>query len=216
MTQMNYYVAKHMKFEKMGIYRTVKSKTENTITTTTNMNNNDMMPNFVRIWEQQVAGKYALFQDTSLFDLKHEILGFSVYVHFTSPIRRMVDLLNQILWIQNHVKPEKLREDISRFYDKQVTNIDELNRQMKCIRRIQADAHILQKVTTEPEILEQVYDAIVLSTDEKTTLYIEKLEWLTQSYLDTPCKKYEIVKCKLYVFEKEEQMRKKIRIQIVV
>jgi exoribonuclease R len=173
------------------------------------------MPKFVRIWEQQVAGKYAVFQDTSLFDLKHEILGFPVYVHFTSPIRRMVDLLNQILWIQNRVKPEKLRQDVTIFYEKQASNIEELNRQMKSIRRIQADAHILHKVTNEPEILERVYDAIVLSTDEKTTLYIEKLEWLTQTYLSTPCKKYEIVKCKLYVFEKEEQMRKKIRVQII-
>jgi exoribonuclease R len=222
MTQMNYYVAKHMKFEKMGIYRTVQSRIENTVQNTNHHANNnssnnkmDTMPSFVRIWEQQVAGKYAVFQDTPLFDLKHEILGFPVYVHFTSPIRRMVDLLNQLLWIQYRVKPEKLRQDVVRFYEKQASNIEELNRQMKSIRRIQADAHILHKVTNEPEILERVYDAIVLSTDEKTTLYIEKLEWLTQTYVTTPCKKYEIVKCKLYVFEKEEQMRKKIRVQIV-
>jgi len=222
MTQMNYYVAKHMKFEKMGIYRTVQSRIENTVQNTNHHANNnssnnkmDTMPSFVRIWEQQVAGKYAVFQDTPLFDLKHEILGFPVYVHFTSPIRRMVDLLNQLLWIQYRVKPEKLRQDVVRFYEKQASNIEELNRQMKSIRRIQADAHILHKVTNEPEILERVYDAIILSTDEKTTLYIEKLEWLTQTYLSTPCKKYEIVKCKLYVFEKEEQMRKKIRAQII-
>jgi exoribonuclease R len=210
MTQMNYYVAKHMKFEKMGIYRTVQSNT-----THHHDHDNNALPAFVRIWEQQVAGKYALFQDTSLVHLKHEVLGFPVYVHFTSPIRRMVDLLNQILWIRNHVKPEKLREDISRFYENQISSIDELNRQMKSIRRIQADAHILHKVMNAPDILEREYDAIVLSTDEKSTLYIEKLEWMTQTYLETLCKKYQTVKCKLYIFENEEQMRKKIRIQII-
>jgi exoribonuclease R len=216
MTQMNYYVAKHMKFEKMGIYRTVQSKIEYASTITNNTNTeNDSLPTFVRIWEQQVAGKYAVFQDASLFQLKHDVLGFPVYVHFTSPIRRMVDLLNQIVWIRNHVKPDKLRENVSRFYEKQISNIDELNRQMKSIRRIQSDAHILHKVYHEPDILEREYEAIVLSTDEKTTVYIEKLEWITQTYLDIPCKKYERLKCRLYVFENEEQMRKKIRIQII-
>lgn len=221
MTQMNFYVAKHMKYEKMGIFRAVKSKVETTtITQSTEIPVAETLPGFIRLWEQQLSGKYVCIArdgTTEKFDeLKHEVLGMDQYVHFTSPIRRMVDLLNQILWVRYHLKPTSLRENVVQFYDTQVDNIDELNRQMKTIRRIQGDAHILHKVTNEPNILEKTYEAIVLTQEDKPALYIEKLEWMTHAYLSQSYRKYDRIQCKLYVFEKEEQMRKKIRIQEIV
>ena len=219
MTQMNYYVAKHMKYEKMGIYRSVQSR-NNSVTITNKIEEvKAQMPPFVRLWEQQMSGKYIVLNKDGTTDnineLQHDVLGFSQYVHFTSPIRRMVDLLNQILWVRNHINPSAMRIDITDFYNKQVQNIDELNRQMKTIRRIQSDAHILDKVTNDPSIVEKTYEAIVINNEEKAMLYIEKLEWVTHCYLPNPAIKYDRLMCKLYVFEKEEQMRKKIRIQVV-
>ena len=115
------------------------------------------------------------------------------------------------------MNPQKLRPQVTNFYNQQVMEMQELNRQMKTIRRIQSNAHILHKVTTDPTIVERKYEAIVLtepeSINEKVTVYIEKLEWMTQAYLSEKYKKYDTFYCKLYVFEKEEQMRKKIRIQ---
>ena len=215
MTQMNYYVAKHMKFEKMGIFRAVQSKVE------ASGRLPPTMPSFIRIWEQQMSGQYISLQEdgttNQVNELQHDVLGFNQYVHFTSPIRRMVDLLNQIIWVKKHLNPPKLRPQVTDFYNQQVMEMQELNRQMKTIRRIQSNAHILHKVTTNPSIVEKKYEAIVLteteSINDKVTVYIEKLEWLTHTYLSQKYKKYDTFYCKLYVFEKEEQMRKKIRIQ---
>jgi len=39
---------------------------------------------------------------------------------------------------------------------------------------------------------------------------------MTHAYLSQSYRKYDRIQCKLYVFEKEEQMRKKIRIQEIV
>lgn len=205
MMQMNIYMAKHMKFHKMGIFRTVKSKTSTVVP--------DELPSFIKIWEQQISGSYELCDDNK--SLNHDILGISQYVHFTSPIRRMVDLLNQMDWIFTYVKPTSLNPMVLEFYNSQVENIDNLNKDMKKIRRIQSDAHILHTVTNEPSILENTYNAKVITVGEKYTLYIEELQWITQTTLPFEKKKFENVLCKLFVFEKEEKMRKKIRIQVL-
>jgi len=208
MMQMNFYLAKHMKFERFGVFRTVQAKKEPT------SYDDGILPPFVRIWEQQMSGEYVVYEDKQL-KLEHELLGFSQYVHATSPIRRMADLLNQIAWMKHHVKVPEMSEKCLSFYDRELGRIDKMNRKMKKIRRVQADGHILHRVTHDPDILEEIYDGKVIANGDKATIYIERLEWLTQAVLPTPVKQYRYVKCKLFVFDNEEQMRKKIRIQII-
>jgi exoribonuclease R len=208
MMQMNFYLAKHMKFERFGVFRTVQAKKEPT------SYDDGILPPFVRIWEQQMSGEYVVYEDKQL-KLEHELLGFSQYVHATSPIRRMADLLNQIAWMKHHVKVPEMSEKCLSFYDRELGRIDKMNRKMKKIRRVQADGHILHRVTHDPDILEEIYDGMVIANGDKATIYIERLEWLTQAVLPTPVKQYRYVKCKLFVFDNEEQMRKKIRIQII-
>lgn len=208
MMQMNYYLAKHMKFERFGIFRTVQAKKE------PRFDDDGSLPPFVRIWEQQMSGEYVVHEDKQL-KLGHDVLGYAQYVHATSPIRRMVDLLNQIAWMRHHKKVPEMSEKCIKFYENQLSQIDRINRKMKKIRRVQADGHILHRVTHEPEIIEEVYDGMVITNDEKATIYIERLEWLTQAVLTKPVKQYGYVKCKLFVFDNEEKMRKKIRIQLI-
>jgi hypothetical protein len=87
---------------------------------------------------------------------------------------------------------------------------------MKKIRRLQSDCEMLNYVNTHPECLEKTYDSIVVSnTDKHSTLYIESLKLLTTVKVTQPLIKYDKVKCQLYVFEKEEQMKKKIRVQLL-
>ena len=208
MMQMNFYLAKHMKFERFGVFRTVQAKKEPTSC------DDGTLPPFVRIWEQQMSGEYVVYEDKQL-KLEHEVLGYSQYVHATSPIRRMADLLNQIAWMKHHAKVPEMSEKCLAFYDREIGRIDRMNRKMKKIRRVQADGHILHRVTHNPEILEETYDGMVIANGDKATIYIERLEWLTQAVLPNPVKQYGYVKCKLFVFDNEEQMRKKIRIQLI-
>jgi exoribonuclease R len=208
MLRMNWEVACRMKERKMGIFRTVRSRCPSAPIP-------EHMPAFLRIWEQQLSGAYQCYaSDTK--DYSHEVLGLSEYTHFTSPIRRMVDLVNQLEWVHVCICPLDLREKVISFYRNQKQNLDSLNGKMKKIRRLQSDCEMLHYVNAHPECLEKTYDSIVVSnTDKHSTLYIESLKLLTTVKVTQPLIKYDKVKCQLYVFEKEEQMKKKIRVQLL-
>ena len=212
MTQMNFYCAKLMKQNKIGIFRTVQPSQ--------NGKNTEIpsgMPHFVRILEQQLCGTYKLFEEKTNFS--HDTLGFSEYIHFTSPIRRMVDLLNQIKWVMQIICPPLLSDSVTQFYNTQVKEMDLLNSKMKKIRKIQSDCDILFKATFLKNFTETVYDGIIVGESDsrnKCSVYIDELKWMTEiNVITNALKKFDRVKCKLYVFEKEEQMKRKIRAQII-
>jgi len=213
MVQMNMYTAKHMKSERFGIFRTVQSKLDDAQVEA----DDKTIPPIVRIWEQQLTGEYVTHSNDQL-NLSHHALVFSEYVHITSPIRRLVDLLNQIAWVKHHIENFELSPAVNRFYDTQLANMSALNGKMKKIRKIQADASILHTVVNDPYLLGKVFKGIILETrdENKKTVYIEELKWVTKcTMLDPNVKVYDKIKCKIFVFKHEEQMRKKIRIQLV-
>ena len=125
--------------------------------------------------------------------------------------------MNQISWVKYHLKDVELSPALNTFYTSQLANISDLNAKMKKIRRIQADANIIHTVVNDPNLLGKVFTGIVLEKgeDSRNTIYIDELKWVTQCKLpDTNLKLYDTVKCKLFVFDNEEKMRKKIRIQL--
>ena len=214
MIQMNRYTAKHMKAERFGIFRTVQSKDD--------LDDDDGTPKLVvRAWEQYLAGEYVVYSNKNKGqNLAHHALGLSEYVHMTSPIRRMVDLLNQIAWVKYHIKEVQLSDSLTNFYEYQIGNISELNAKMKKIRRIQSDAHILSVVVNDPNILSRDFTGILLeksgnNNHPKSAIYIEELKWITYCKIPEAMNLNETVSCKLFVFNNEEQMKKKIRIQII-
>ena len=214
MVQMNRYAAKHMKSERFGIFRTVQNKNNPELDPETE---DETIPPIVRAWEQQLTGEYVLYSN-KVQNLCHNSLGYSEYVHITSPIRRMVDLLNQIAWVKYHIKDIVFSPGLDTFYNAQINSLPAINEKMKKIRRIQADANILYTVVNDPDLLKNVYKGVILEKGEEsvTTVYIEELKWITQCKLpDTQLNVYDKIKCKIFVFDNEEQMRKKIRIQII-
>jgi ferredoxin-thioredoxin reductase catalytic subunit len=128
----------------------------------------------------------------------------------------MPDLLNQLSWVYNIISPSNINSKAVIFYKKQVSELDILNNKMKKIRRIQNDCHILSTVFNEMSILDRVYDGIIVSIDnDKLNIYIEDLQWLTTCINEnTSLNKYDKIKCSLFLFEKEDQMRRKIRVKI--
>jgi exoribonuclease R len=208
MTQMNNYSAKILREHKIGIFRTVQSKNPH------QQPNIEGLPSFVKIIEQQIKGQYVLYNDN--INYQHEMLGLSEYVHFTSPIRRMVDLLNQIQWIIQVVKPPQLLNPIVHFFETQTNDIESLNKNMKNIRKLQQDCEILYRFINDPQLTENTYEGIIISnSDKKTAVYIEEFKWLAYIPYNESYVKYRKIACKLYMFEKEEQMKRKIRIQII-
>ena len=86
---------------------------------------------------------------------------------------------------------------------------------MKKIRRIQSDCDILCQVANTPDLMEKEFEGMIISIQgDKCGFYIEELKWLTQIPRQEFFDKYQKIACKLYMFEKEEQMKRKIRVQL--
>jgi len=199
MMQMNIHMAKDLYVKQTGIFRTAKSRVEPETKT------NSDIP-FLRIWEQRISGEYMRYDPTrNIDDYQHCILETPIYTHFTSPIRRMVDLVNQIVWVGKYDLPEL--KDFTTFMDK-------INRESKAIRKIQNECELLhslqQMVTTE------MVDGIILQVDlTKYTIYLPKYKGIVSCKNENMYKKGEKVKCSIFLFQREDDTKRKIKIKII-
>ena len=65
------------------------------------------MAKFVKIWNSS-SGQYINGEELDSKLIRHEMLELDAYIHITSPIRRLVDLLN-IIKFQKIFNKKKLR-----------------------------------------------------------------------------------------------------------
>ena len=193
MMQMNIHMAKDLYQKKRGIFRTASSKTESDFESDPNIP-------FLRIWEQRISGEYIGYDPSKQYH--HCILDTPLYTHFTSPIRRMVDLVNQIVWVGK--------------YDLEVNAeiIEKINRESKAIRKIQNECellHSLQHIETT-----EIIEGIVLQSDlTKYILYLPKYKGIVSTKNENMYKKGEKVICSIFLFQREDDTKRKIKIQIL-
>jgi len=205
MMKMNIHMAKDLYQKKMGIFRTATSL----FTRESESEKGLIDPSipFLRIWEQRISGEYVLYDDNrELSKYHHSILDTPMYTHFTSPIRRMVDLINQILWIG------KYNLDPNLF-------IERINRDSKYIRKIQNECELLYSLQSIP--ISESVEGIVLQVDFdsksekwKYTIYLPKYKGILSLKESREIKKGEKIKCSLFLFQREDETKKKIKISI--
>ena len=149
----------------------------------------------------------------------HDILGLDAYLHITSPIRRLVDVLNMIK-LQECSGIYKLSPAALEFYDTWIKDIDYINTTMKMTRRVQNDCNLLHLCYTDPDILDKMYDGYCF--DEKSlpaelykySIYLPELR-ITSIVICGKLAPYSKQQFKLFVFNNEEKMKKKIRLHLV-
>jgi hypothetical protein len=119
---------------------------------------------------------------------EHKGLNLDIYTHITSPIRRIVDILNMIK-IMNLTSADE-------FYNKWITRIDYINETNRNIKNLQSKCELLHLFTTNPSILDKIYEAYYV---EEETIYIPELKVFSKIKMDLELyKKYNI---KLYLFD---------------
>ena len=117
MILMNYYTAKEMINSKNGIYRSAVLGKEPELPEELP----DEFVKFIKIWNSS-GGKYVTYCD----DIKHDILDLDSYVHVTSPIRRLPDLLNIII-LQKNLGLTTLTDNASEFYNHWLNRLEYIN-----------------------------------------------------------------------------------------
>ena len=223
MILMNYNCAKEMLKHGNGIFRSsVFVKKDTNTDTDANINNNGMpekVGNFIRCWKSSY-GQYINLENNLDANIRHETLNIDAYIHITSPIRRLVDLLNIIRFQQNN-NMTQLSANASAFYDKWLNEIEYINTTMRSIRKVQTDCDLLTLCSLNPTILETEYDGYLFDNISRNDglyqfiVYLPELNLTSRINLNADIPNYTCRKFKIYIFEDEDRLKKKIRLHLV-
>lgn len=216
MIMMNYHTAKYLLKSGNGIFRSTIMKRDITIP--------EHLPEdvtkFIKIWNS-TAGQYidanALAEGQTM---THDLLEMDAYVHITSPIRRLVDLLN-IIQFQQNSGIIQLSENSNKFYRKWLAEIDYINTTMRSIRRVQNDCSLLHLCSVSPEVMNKTYDGYtfdkIIRNDGlfQFVVFLPELRLTSRLVLRENLNNFEKSHYRLFLFNDEEKFKKKIRLQLV-
>ena len=211
MIWMNYTSAKELVKNKCGLYRS--SKMNDTFKPPSNID--DSIQKFLKIWNSY-GGKYCKYIDLE----RHDMLELDAYVHITSPIRRLVDLLT-MMKLQESLKLVEWGEEASLFYNYWTsdTSIDYINTTMRSIRRVQNDCLLLNICSTNKKILETIYDGFIFDKIKRNDglyqymVYLKELNMTNRITTRHDLNNYTFQQFKIYIFHDQERLKHKVRLE---
>ena len=131
--------------------------------------------------------KYTVFpSDAQNPELRHETMNVDTYVHITSPIRRLVDQINQFIFFKEFGFVHNVSLEGIEWLDSWLDNLDCINRDMKTIRKIQTDCELMHLCTTRPEIMDEEFEGIVLNKSVDScgiftySVFLEKINMISK------------------------------------
>lgn len=214
MILMNFNTSQELIKNKNGIYRSVALKNSDEVSIPDHVS--DSANKFLKIWSS-AAGQYVEYSD----DIRHELLDLDNYIHITSPIRRLVDLLNIIIFQKNNEMID-LTPGANEFLQKWINNLSYINVTMRAIRKVQCDCSLLHKCITDPCIMEKEYDGYLFDKLDRNDglfqfmVYLPEINMASRITLRDGYVNYQCCKFKLYLFNNENKFKKKIRLNILV
>jgi len=231
MILMNYLSAKELLKAKVGIFRaTVVSKKKEANDSLPLLSDSllpDSVPEdvakFIKIWNS-AYGQYidiSLLHDSDPSLYKHVLLDMDAYIHITSPIRRLVDLLNMIK-LQQVLGIGSLSEEASKCYMSWSKKIDYINVTMRSIRKVQNDCLLLDTSAKNSSILDCIYDGYCFDKLNRSDglfqymVYLPELKMTSKITVRENMNNYQMRRYKLFIFNNEDKFKKKIRLQLHV
>jgi exoribonuclease R len=226
---MNYNSAQELLKSRYGIFRS------------TIINNHLCLPDslpedvhsFIKIWNSNCAqyidlnsiptdeleNNFCKVERTSN-SIRHELLEMDAYIHITSPIRRLVDLLNMIK-LQQIKSLITLSDDALHFYDKWIGELEYINTTMRAIRKVQTECSLLDTCFNKPETLDKTYDGYCFDKLVRNDglyqfiIFLPELKMVSKITMRDNLENYEKRQYKLFLFNNEEKFKKKIRLQLI-
>jgi len=211
MILMNYYTSLEMIKYNNGIYRSVKYNH--------NIEKNPSLPenvnNFLKIWNSS-CGQYDLYHDRKC----HEMLELESYIHCTSPIRRLVDLLNMGR-LQKDLLLVNYSEDFEKFNKYWCDNIEYINTTMRAIRKLQNDCNLLDMCNNNPEICAKEHDGYIFDKIVRNDglyqyiVYLVDLKTVSRITLRFELEENKKYNFNVFIFSDESSLKKKIRLHLI-
>ena len=228
MIQMNAICGSFLFDKHSGIFRTanvpVTSTPRNTFNEPVNSHIDDSTLTFLRNWKHTNC-VYSPYTDIARENYYHSGLDVHTYTHITSPIRRLVDILNQTLFMYTMGLVANISSDAMTFCEKWISEIDCINTDMKSIRKLQSDCELLHLCKTSPDVLENIHTGVVfdkqLCSDLASgvysyTVYLSDLRIVSRARSTIEYDDYQSLSFRIAFFNDEENIRQKVRLQILV
>ena len=164
------------------------------------------------------GGKYCKYKDID----NHDMLELDAYVHATSPIRRLVDLLVSIN-LQKVCNLSVLGPSAQKFYEKWTSdeNINYINTTMRSIRKIQNDCTLLNLCINNTEMLDKKYTGYIfdkiIRNDKlfQYMVYIPELKMVNRITSRHDKTNYINYDFKIFIFIDEIRLKQKIRLELI-
>jgi exoribonuclease R len=159
-------------------------------------------------WFTETFSSGAIYSDTCG---PHSQLGIDAYTHITSPIRRLVDILNQILF------QRVISKSCQTFLDQWTQNLDSVNLATKEIRKCQMDCELLA-LAEKNEFSE--FSGIMFDRQIKGTtiyeysVYLEKFKMFSRVKTEKFIENFTKSEFKIFVFNDDDRLCRKIRLQL--
>ena len=213
MIMMNHQASRTMETYKNGIYRSAQAGQIESVPSVLSSN----VRQFMKIWKCS-AGRYSCFDDRKSHDLIAS--GLDTYSHITSPVRRLVDLLNMIV-LQHNLKlgGSEPSDAAMEFYKSWVERLDFINTTMRSVRKVQSDCSLLHMYVDGS--LGSTYSGCLFDKtarlDDKFgyMVYIPELKIVSRIATEYDYDNYSMMQFTTHLFMDEAKLNKKIRLQIV-
>ena len=210
MVLMNYLSALQLGKFKTGIYRFAKENKDYEAP----KNINKDFKKFLTIWNS-TGGKYCKYEDVSA----HEMLKLESYLHITSPNRRLVDMLNMIVF-QDKLGIMKITEKSRKFYDKWLESMDYINDSMRSIRKVQNDCSLLNLCSTNKELTKKSLKGFVFDKKRQDefyqySVYLPEIKMINRVTTTEDLINLSEYNFQIYIFMDEIKLKQKIRILLI-
>ena len=213
-----------------GIYRSTTTTTGTSVavldTTSALSCLSDETRRAITHWEGNVHGQYkSIEKDKNDFLLSETDATMNTnnttYTQITSPIRRLVDLLNQIA-LHEILTNTPVTVAARDFYVRWVNQLDLLNQSMRSIRKVQSECNIIAMCNARDDLLTNTFSGILFDRISKQEdgvyqymVYIEDIKWLSKIVCRTLVDNYSRAQFRLFYFDDEDHVHRKIRLMLV-
>ena len=173
----------------------------------------DELLKFIQIFNSS-AGVYT----TDVYK-PHELLKFDSYLHITSPIRRIVDLLNSMVLLSN----EKLfvfTNEAHNFYDQWIQKLDYINKTSRIIRKIQYDCNLLNHFYNDNNLSYKIFKGYIFDKLYRNdgliqyTVYIPELKMVSRLTINIEYDNYSKHDFSIHIIKNTDSFKKKVRLHI--
>jgi exoribonuclease R len=152
---------------------------------------------------------------TSNYELYHDN-HLNNYLTITSPIRRLVDILN-IYKLCVNKQLFRFSDNAETFYLNWIHKLEYINTTSKNIRKVQSKCNLLTICSNHNHCIYsgKVFDKFISKNAYKYQVYIPELKVYSKIYCDKELDENREYTFKLYVFQNESSLKNKIKLDII-